>query len=466
MSETETRRRDFDNVLPKKTIRRYALGSIGTGGYNTLPGLVLVFYLTDTLGVAAIWAGIIVTVAKIWDVIIDPFIGAMSDLIMERFGSRRSLMLVGAIALPALFVLTFSVAPGLPPIFSAIWVLIAFSLAAIGFSLYQVPYIALPAELTQGYDDRTRLLTWRVVVLTIGILVFGGGGPEIRDFVTKQTGNPNFGYLIMAAVLALVILFAMLGSLKAVPSRPKNFQIKTFTNSLPKQTVLDGSKSYIESIRLIRRAKPFRALWIAFSVQALAIGLLLAVVQYVATWVLETGVTLLFVSLIGPALILTPVWRQLADRVGKERTFVWATLMFATATASTVFLLWSPGVWVYISVFFAGTAFAGVQALGLAMLPDTITDDIQQTGEDRAGLLSGVWTAGETTGLAFGATILAIILTVTGYVETVGLATVQQPEMAVSGIIIGMSVIPAALLLLSLVFFRAYKLNKSRIETR
>ena len=75
------------------TLVRYAAGSIGTGGFATLPGLVLVYFLTDTLGVAAIAAGLLVTVAKVWDVIIDPVIGARSDRSLARTGSRRRFML-------------------------------------------------------------------------------------------------------------------------------------------------------------------------------------------------------------------------------------------------------------------------------------------------------------------------------------------------------------------------------------
>ena len=64
-----------ERVLTRKTIATYAIGSLGTGGFGTLPGLVLVFYLTDTLGIAALAAGVLVTIAKVWDVIIDPVIG-------------------------------------------------------------------------------------------------------------------------------------------------------------------------------------------------------------------------------------------------------------------------------------------------------------------------------------------------------------------------------------------------------
>ncbi|MCU1635020.1 MAG: transporter, partial [Cryobacterium sp.] len=66
-------------MLERKPIVLYAIGSLGTGGFATLPGLVLVYYLTDTLGVAALAAGLVVTLAKIWDVLIDPIIGTRSD---------------------------------------------------------------------------------------------------------------------------------------------------------------------------------------------------------------------------------------------------------------------------------------------------------------------------------------------------------------------------------------------------
>jgi len=86
-------------ALSRRTVAQYAVGSLGTGGFGTLPGLVLTYYLTDDLGVTALLAGIIVTVAKVWDVVIDPVIGALSDRDLARHGNRRRLMLIGALAL-------------------------------------------------------------------------------------------------------------------------------------------------------------------------------------------------------------------------------------------------------------------------------------------------------------------------------------------------------------------------------
>ena len=110
-------------------------------------------------------------------------------------------MLVGGSLLPVFFALTFAVPPAVGPVVAAIWVLVAFLLTATAFSLFQVPYIALPAELTPGYDERTRLLTWRVVVLTFAILLFGAGGPALRDALS----DPAIGYLVMGIASGVVI---------------------------------------------------------------------------------------------------------------------------------------------------------------------------------------------------------------------------------------------------------------------
>ena len=97
--------------LSAGTIAQYAVGSIGTGGFGTLPGLVLTYYLTDNLGVTALLAGVIVTVSKVWDVVIDPVIGSLTDRDLAKRGTRRRLMLIGALSLPVLFALTFAVPP-------------------------------------------------------------------------------------------------------------------------------------------------------------------------------------------------------------------------------------------------------------------------------------------------------------------------------------------------------------------
>lgn len=440
-------------TITRRTTVRYAIGSLGTGGFGTLPGLVLVYYLTDTLGVAALLAGLVVTLPKIGDVIIDPVIGTRSDQSLVRTGSRHRLMVLGAALLPVFFVLTFAVPAGVPEPLAAVWVAVAFMLCATAFSLFQVPYIALPAELARTYDDRTRLLTWRVVVLAFAILLFGAGGPLLRNVSEDQ----RLGYLVMAAVAGLVIAAGMLVSASIAP------RDVPLGKAMPTASL---AQCYSGGIEALRRSQPFRVLLATFVLQGLATGIMLAGAQYVATWVLrsEDAVTFLFVALIAPALLVAPIWGRIARRIGKERAFRIASALFGLAALVMVAQLWAPGPWIYLPVALAGAAYAGMQSLPMAMLPDVISHDARDFGEGRAGIFGGVWTAGETAGMALGATALTVVLAATGYAERVAGETVAQTPTAVAGIVVSFSVVPAILMGLSLLALARYRLQRVDVE--
>lgn len=453
--------------LPRSVVARYAIGSLGTGGFATLPGLVLVYYMTDSLGIAAIVAGLIVVVAKVWDVLIDPVIGSLSDRSVARHGSRRGPMRIGALGLPFAFILTFAVVPSLAPGFAALWVLLAFSAAATFFSLFQVPYIALPAELTDGYRERTRLLTWRVVVLTLAILLFGAGGPEIRGVFPD---NPTLGYLVMATVAGVVLLGALWIASSTAPRHAPVVASAPRAPTTAGTTPPDGHAAsgtaprvftlgpYRDGLAALRDSQPFRALLGTFMLQGLATGMMLAGAQFVATWILgdERGVTILFIALIAPALLFAPLWRRVADRLGKERAFRLASLGYLVAAVSLAAMIWAPGWWIVAPVALAGASYAGMQSLPMAMLPDVISHD----GGQRAGVFGGVWTAGETTGMALGSTILTLVLAATGYVASTAAVTVTQPPAAIIGIALAFSLLPAALMLGSLAMLGRYHLRE------
>jgi Na+/melibiose symporter-like transporter len=440
-------------ALQRRTVLGYAIGSLGTGGFATLPGLVLLYYMTDTLGVAPLLAGLAVTLAKVWDVLIDPVIGGHSDRTLARIGSRRGPMVIGALALPVFFIVTFAVPRGAAPLAAGLWVLIAFLLTATAFSLFQVPYIALPAEIAGSYDERTRLLAARVIVLTLAILLFGAGGPELR----KLGGDDEaLGYLIMAIVAGLVIGAGMFIATRVVPRG----------QAISVAPPVSIGAHYRSALAVLRRSQPFRALLLTFILQGLATGIMLAGAQYVATWVLDDpgAVTYLFLALIAPALVFAPIWARIARRIGKERGYLIASALYGIAALSLIGLLWAPGVWVYLPVALAGGAYAGMQALPMSMLPDVISHDAVTNGEGHGGAFGGVWTAGETTGMAFGATALTIVLAASGYIESTGTADVVQSASAISGVVLSFSVVPAIVIGLSLLTLRRYRLRRADIE--
>ncbi len=454
--------------LSTATLLRYAAGSVGTGGFATLPGLVLLYYLTDALAVPAAAAGAIVAGAKVWDVLVAPFVGAASDRDLARTGSRRRVMTVGAVVLPFAFALTFAAPGAAGPTAAALWVLVAFLLATTAYALFQVPFIALPAELTDSYDGRTRLLAWRVAVLAVAILAFGAGGPALRG-ETDSLG----GYRLMGIVAAVVIGLGLLVATRAA-GRPRRGApdatapgpaAPDATASRGGTVAATGRRAWRDAVAVVRTSAPFRALLTAFFLQAMATGLMLAGAQYVAKYLLDStdAVTYLFVALIAPALVFMPVWTRLSARRGKEWSFRVATVLFAVATVAMVPLAWAPGAWIYGPTALAGIAYAGMQALPMAMLADVISHDSATSG-GRGGAFSGVWTAGETTGLALGPAILSIVLAVAGYRSSAADAVVAQTASAHAGIALAFSAIPALLTIASLFALLQYGLRRADVD--
>ncbi|MGF7123072.1 MULTISPECIES: MFS transporter [unclassified Rhodococcus (in: high G+C Gram-positive bacteria)] len=431
--------------LSAATIRGYALGSVGTGGFSTLPGLVLAYYLTDTLGVAAAVATFVVFAPKALDVVLNPAIGAWSDSWARRTGSRRRFLTIGAVLLPVFFALTFAVPDGVDAAGGAVWVAVAFIASAVAFSMFQVPYIAMPAELTDDYHERARLMAWRVAVLGIAILLFGAGGPELREL----GGGGRWGYLVMGIVAGALLGLGMFAASRVAPRRAAS------------EPSLGEDASFSASLRVVRSSRPFRMLLTASALQAFATGTMLAAAQYAATYVLgnERSVSILFAALVGPAVAVMPLWSRSVRAWGKRRAYLLASSLFLAATVALLGLLVDTGWWVYAVVAVAGVGYAGMQMLGMSMLPDVISDhEKREGGTVRAGAFSGVWTAVETIGLALGPALVLAILAITGFVSSTDDHHADQSETAINGIALAISAAPAILTALSIVALARYRL--------
>jgi Na+/melibiose symporter-like transporter len=187
---------------------------------------------------------------------------------------------------------------------------------------------------------------------------------------------------------------------------------------------------------------------------------MLAGVDYLATDVLDRkgASTILFVCFVGPALLLTPAWARVGDTVGKKAGYVAASLFLATGALLLVLATAVPPVVVYLATGLVGVGYAGAQVFPMAMLPDTAAVDAARSGSNRAGVFTGVWTAGETLGLALGPGIFGLVLAAGGYVST-RTGSVTQPDSAVTAIVLGFSVLPAALTLASLWWLARYSLT-------
>lgn len=424
--------------LPARVRRGYALGSVATGTFGTVPGLLLLPYLTDEIGIGAALAGVLVFAPKAWDVVLNPIAGRISDRSSHPAGRRRPFLVRAGLTLAVLFAVMFA-GPTEPQALAAAWVAVAFLGCASAYAFFQVPYVAMPAELTLDYAERTRLMTWRVVVLALAILVSGATAPIVAD---------QLGHAAMGAYVGLVIALGVLGAWWGTRGAPEH----------PTET---AGGTFADQLRLVAQNPDFRAVLLTFVVQAAAIGTVLAGVAYVADDLLDSAAanTFLFVAFVGPALLVAPLWERYAATRGKRSGYAVATVFLVVGMAA---LLAAHEGWLaltYVAAALVGIGYAGAQVFPMAMLPDVAADDASRSGANRIGVFTGVWTAGETLGLALGPGIFALVLTAGGYVSSTSGVTVDQPDSARLAIALGFSVLPALLSAISLVLLRGYRLD-------
>ena len=138
----------------------YGSGDLGTAISAALRAFFMLFFFTDVAGLSPQAAGSIILINKLWDAVNDPAVGWLSDHTVTRWGRRRPWLLWGAIPFGVMFFLLWWV----PPLDSTgkyIYYTIVALLLDTFFTVINVPYTALTAELTHDYDERTSLNSYR-----------------------------------------------------------------------------------------------------------------------------------------------------------------------------------------------------------------------------------------------------------------------------------------------------------------
>ena len=150
----------------------YGVADLGIALLTASIQFFLLFYYTDILGIDPGIAGTALLVGKLtWDAINDPLVGYFSDRTRSRWGRRKPYMLIGAIPFGLTMWLLFSLPPGLTGASAFLAILGSFLLVDTTQTLVSVPYYALSAELTLDYDERTSLISIRMIFTVLGYIL-------------------------------------------------------------------------------------------------------------------------------------------------------------------------------------------------------------------------------------------------------------------------------------------------------
>jgi GPH family glycoside/pentoside/hexuronide:cation symporter len=443
------------NSVPLGLRISFGIGSLSQATVLNSTAVLLLFFMTNVLGIRPAVAGLLLFVSKIVDVLSSPVIGMLSDRTNTRIGRRRPYLLGGGTLMCITFILLFSVPTFSSENLTAGYLAVLLILLSLSYGTFTIPYLAIAAETTRTYDERTSIMAYRVLFILVGTFVGTVIGPAIA---TPPGGvGTRESFSMMAVVLGSVILISAVlcfwGTRRATFFEPD-----------------DESPSLSEQMRIAANNKPFVTLACAKLLQLIGVASVITCALYLTRYVLNIEgqqVAVFFLTMTASSALSVPLWWWLARKVGKKTAYITAVLLYALTALTWLgvgpMVSTADAVAVYGRALILGVAGSGLILLGVSMLPDTIAYDHLTSGARREGIFTGLWSAVEKGASAMGGLLIGIVLDVTGFVKSTG-ALVEQSESAINGIVIGSAVLPALFMLASVPLLFKYSLSQERLE--
>ncbi|ODT87294.1 MFS transporter [Phenylobacterium sp. SCN 70-31] len=182
----------------------YCFGQVVESSYLAVNTFVF-FYYTAVLGLSGSLVGAAVAISMCLDAALDPLIGSWSDGVRSRLGRRLPVMLIGGPLTMVTMGLLFAPPAGMSVVLLFVWLTLTKMAVRAFASMYNIPYFALGGEMADGYLERSRIVSYRllagilasvtVTALAYSVFFAGEGGLQRPD------RYPAFGWAIGAVVL-------------------------------------------------------------------------------------------------------------------------------------------------------------------------------------------------------------------------------------------------------------------------
>lgn len=200
--------------LKKSSIVAYGIGGAGQVVAINLFYMYFIFFLTTVANVNPAIAGTISLFAVIWDAITDPIIGYLSDRFNgNKYGKRVPFILFSCIPLGISMYLLFTDF-GFDGSLKIIFIFFANILFWTFFTSTDIPYISLASDLTNDYDERTKLRTSTTAFSNAGSIIITSGVMFLLDMLLNKEASQVQAWSIIGLTLgAFVIICYMLSAL-------------------------------------------------------------------------------------------------------------------------------------------------------------------------------------------------------------------------------------------------------------
>ena len=438
----------------------YALGDAAAGGITwKVMSIAFPFFFTNVFGLTVADAAALMLVARLFDVVTDPMMGAIADRTQSRWGTYRPWLIFGAIPLGVVFALLLYT-PDLGPAGKRIYAYALYLLMMVVYTAVNVPYGSLLGVMTDDDNEKNQFSSYRMVGAYAMGFVMLFSFPYLQRMVG---GDPKHQYAVLGVLLGAV---AALGTLacglltkeRLKPVRAEKFSFKPFAD--------------------LFRNKPWIYLTLIGICTNFFNGFRYAVAAYLMEYCLHGDVTVMGLvinytvfMMFGEAtcMIFGGLCPWFTKKVGsKHKAFAWAAIICAVSSILFFFIPMDPAwIWVMVAnVIVTSIGIGFYSPLLWSMYADVADYATQKNGTSSTGLIFSSGTMAQKFGSAISGALVAMLLGVAGFICNTDPATgetvisITNMESVQTMIWSLFSLFPAAIALLIVLLLKLYPIKK------
>ena len=473
----------MNKKLSVKTKIGYGIGCVCDNTLYTLSGTYLLLYLTTVAGVQPALAGTISAVGSVWEALIGPIMGSLSDNTVSRFGKRKPFMMFAAIPVAVITSLLFT-AINAGPVVKGVYYTVAIILFWTSFSMEFVPYMSWGADLTDDYHERTSLRAYSYVFGQVGMLIGMVLPTIIVDWAmnigktTQQSWQLVGMFCGISAGAALLISALSVKNTDMAKDDPELIRMRAEKKAESEKYhgvhPLKRAIMILKEFASILKLKPMRYLLAASMLYLIANTLFSSDRVFFMTYNMgmsQKEISFIMLVITFSGILFVPFISALSRRTDKKTVFMagigLAGVMMMAMRAVRIDGL---GGIVAVSLMYS-VANTCYWQLMPSMIYDIAEIEEMESGESHAGAVISFQALSESVCIAIGLQILGIILELSGFDESLpspltagGNEALLQPESALTWVSNSFTLLPGIFMVLVGLVMLGYPVTEKSLE--
>lgn len=398
----------------------------GLGGFvNNLLGAAIgtmSIILNLGLGMNPAVVGILMSLSRLVDAIIDPIMGYITDHTRTRFGRRRPYIFIGAILSGIVFAFMWQIPAGRSQHFYFYFFMVTWIVFYVAYTIYAAPWVALGYEMTPDYHERTRLMGYGSWIGQFAWVV----APWFYKIMENKAWFPDSvaGARQLAIwVGAFVVVFGVMPAIFCRERRPVSAK-RAIDQLHGLKGLAQNLKQFLSGFAITLKSGPFRKLCAATFLVFNGFMLVSAFSSYIIIYYVFGGDKAQGASYMGwfgavssvATFCVIPLVTWISSKVGKRRAFIISTSISIVGYALKA-LCYNPKypLMVLLPAPLIAFGLGGLFTLMGAMIADVCDLDELATGNRREGTFGAIYWWMVKLGMALAFALSGYLLNFTGF---------------------------------------------------